>query len=290
MKFDGKKFASEIEQKVIDKVRNLAEQPRVVSILVGNPSNPSGQVDPASELYTRLKKQAAERVGIQFEVIKLSEKLKVKSLKNKIKEIGEREEVDGVMVQLPVPGLQGPSLKEVLAGIPNEKDVDGLRYPESKILPATVRAVLYILDEIQSSDHSSIRLRSGQGSELIWKQRFVVVGSRGAVGKPLVRELGKQGVEVLEVEWDTPENERMQKCKSADVLISCVGKPGLVTGEMVKEGVIAIDVGMSKTEDGVVGDMTCEVYNKANVSVEVPGGVGPVTIASLMANVLDFLA
>jgi len=249
MIFDGRTFAKQIEEEVKNKVTNLVGKPKIVSILVGN--------DPASELYTRLKKQAAERVGIQFEVVRLA-----KINPEIVKEIAEREDVTGVMIQLPLPEeIRGETFK-LIEAIPLRKDVDGLRWIESGVISATVRAVLTIIDQIA-----------------VGKTKFVVIGSRGTVGKPLVHFLKKRGVEVGEVEWDSPEPTKTVLV--GEVVISCVGKAGVVSGEMVSTGVIVIDVGAP------TGDMTKEVYQKASVSVEVPGGVGPVTIACLLNNVVE---
>ena len=113
----------------------------------------------------------------------------------------------------------------------------------------------------------------------------VVLGANGAIGRPLTLELSKRGIQVIEIERRTPEPEKL--IKQGSVIVSCVGRPGLVTAEMVAEGAVVIDVGMSETPEGrVVGDMTKEVYQKASVSVEVPGGVGPVTIACLLENMV----
>jgi len=242
MIFDGRAFAKEIEAALRLRLRSGVRVPKIVSVVVGD--------DPASVLYTKLKQQAAERVGIEFEIRHDLENLEM---------IGKREDVDGMMVQLPLPeGLRGETPK-LLAAIPLAKDVDGLRWEESHILPATVRAVLAIVDKIAMG-----------------KTKFVVLGARGVVGRPLVYFLRERGVEVLEVEWDTPEPTR--RVLVGDVVISCIGKVGCVTGEMVKEGAVVIDVGSPH------GDMTQEVYDKASVAVEVPGGVGPVTIACLLQN------
>ncbi len=276
MIFDGRAFAKEIETGVRLAVDKTAKKPKIVSVLVGN--------DPESELYTRLKERAAQRVGIEFEVARIkSERLEVESLSSEIGRIAAREDVSGVMIQLPIKGMREEDLKEMLRQIPHAKDVDGLNWEESGVMPATVRAVLSIYDKIGSENKIEMD-----------KMKVVVLGARGAVGTPLVHFLRKRGVEVAEVERNTPDPAKI--VSEGEVVISCVGKAGLVTGEMVKEGVIAIDVGMSSVEvqnDGtltgerktkIVGDMTPEVYQKASIAVPVPGGVGPVTIASLMVN------
>lgn len=247
MKFDGKGFAKIIEEEVRVRVAQLKKKPKIVSVLVGD--------DPASVLYTRLKQEAAARVGIEFEVVRLE------SVSREIVvEIASRDDVTGLMLQLPVPDLQGYTLKEVLAAIPSEKDVDGLRYPESGIVPPVVSAVLRILGSVKHG------------------QRVVVVGAGGFVGSGVVRELRKTDVEIIEVE----RGDEMGVIASGEVVISAVGEEGIIKPEMITQGAMVIDVGAPR------GDMTRETYQKAGVSVEVPGGVGPVTIACLMENAVSF--
>ena len=181
MIFDGKAFAREIEEDLICKVRNFVQKPKVVSILVGN--------DPASELYTRLKSEAAKRVGVQFDVIKLDARCKMLDVRREIEKQGARADVTGVMVQLPMLGLQGQALQDVLSAIPLQKDVDGLRWEESGIMPATVRAILSILDRIEIITNHKFS-----------NSQIVVIGARGSVGRPLCHYLRQKGAEVIEVE------------------------------------------------------------------------------------------
>lgn len=263
MKFDGKGFAQQIEAQVQARVAILGRKPKIVSVLVGD--------DPASVLYTKLKKEAAERVGIRFEVVKQTN-IPTSQLRSLIAEIGAREDVSGVMIQLPVPGLQGQALKEVLEAIPLTKDVDGLRYPESGVVPPVVKAILEIVNEVEQSQIIN--------SQILKSGKYVVVGASGFVGNAICRELEKTGKQVIRVEAATEDPTRM--ILEGEVVISCVGKEGLITAETTRPGAVVIDVGAPK------GDMTREVYQKASISVEVPGGVGPVTVASLMRNVIDF--
>ncbi len=260
MIFDGKAFAAELGALVRGRVAQMKRQPKIVSILVGD--------EVASALYTRLKQAAADRVGIQFEVIKVDAGISSQELGIRIREIGSKEDVTGVMVQLPIPGMSRAQQEQVLAVIPLEKDVDGLRWEVSGVKPAAVRAVLSIVERI------------AQG-----KTRYAVLGAGGAVGRPLTLSLSELGHSVSAIEADTPHPAELTS--AAEVVISCVGKAGLVTADMVSNGLIAIDVGMSQVDGKVVGDMTSEVYQKASVAVTVPGGVGPVTVASLMANAAD---
>lgn len=254
MKFDGRALAREIEGEVALKVAQLMKIPRIVSLLVGN--------DPASELYTKLKSEAAERVGIDYLVVRVES---VERLVEELREVAEQDAVTGIMVQLPIPGISKIETEEILKIIPIHKDVDGMSWRESGVVPATVVAVLSVLGKI------------GGGWE---KKRIVVVGARGAVGTPLVAQLVARGCKVTEVEWDTQNPEEL--IRQGEIVVSCVGKAGTITAEMVMDGAIVIDVGINKTQGKAVGDMTQEVYQKASISLEVPGGVGPVTVACLM--------
>lgn len=254
MIFDGVALARAREESL--RKRLLAghkRPPKMVSILVGH--------DPASELYTKLKAAAAERVGIEFEIVRLSE---IEQIRRELERISKT--ADGIMIQLPLPGVSPKETEEILQAIPLNKDVDGLRWKESGIMPATVRAVLLILTEMAKKQAPGL-----------WQKKFVVVGGTGAVGKPLVEWLRtKYGVEAEVVNRETAD--LAGAVQRAEVLISCTGKPGIITGQMVRPGVVAIDVGSPR------GEMTKEVEQKALVVTPVPHGVGPVTIASLMEN------
>ncbi len=250
MKFDGKEFAKKIEDQVAARVLTIDSKPKIVSILVGN--------DPASVIYTGLKHKAAERVGIDFEVVRLES-----ITKEQVKAIALREDVTGHMIQLPVPNLQGPTLKGVLSVIPYDKDVDGLRYPESGAVPPVVSAILRVMDEVALNSKLKIA-----------NSKIVVVGAAGFVGSGVMAELSKRGILAQGVE----RGDDMGIIKTGDIVISAVGEEGIIKPEMVMEGAVVIEVGAPK------GDMTKEAYQKASVSVEVPGGVGPVTIACLMEN------
>lgn len=261
MIFDGKQFAEEVEARVKTRVAKLERKPKIVSIMVGN--------DPASELYTVMKSRAAERTGIEFEIVRLEN---TEEMEGKINDAARSS--DGVMIQLPIPGVTRERQNEILRCIPIVKDIDGLRWSESSIMPATVKAVVSILQKVSNSINEDLS-----------KKKVVVVGSRGSVGKPLVYFLRENGYEdILEVNSETKDIEKIVRV--GEIIISCVGKPGLITKEMIKSESIVVDVGISKVNGRVVGDMERDVYEKARVAVPTPGGVGPVTIASLMENVL----
>jgi len=203
---------------------------------------------------------------VEFEVVKLDDRCQMLEIRKTIEEQGRKNETTGIMIQLPIPGLTDTEVREVLASIPLGKDVDGLRTDESGMMPATVRAIISIMENV--------------ADDRLWQRKMVVVGGTGAVGKPLIMWLNKKyGVAATAVNSQT--KDLAGELSQADVVISCVGKPGLITGEMVRSGIVAIDVGAP------YGDMTKEVYAKARVAVPVPNGVGPVTIACLMENLKE---
>lgn len=236
--FDGKTFARELEEG-LPKNSNA----RIVVILIGN--------DKASNIYVNLKRQAAKRVGVDFELKEFSKDC-VEEAKMALIKANEDESVTGVMVQLPAP-------QELLKLIKPEKDVDGMK-DGSKFLPATVRAVLTILEKAQTL--TNINAKSVD-----------VVGAKGNIGKRLVRELKKRNYEV--VEFDKGDNLIL----TSDVVVSTTGIPGIIKN--VKLNAILIDVGAPEAE------ITSGAAVNASFVTPVPGGVGPVTVACLMANLIE---
>lgn len=205
-------------------------------------------LDPANESgarYVDQKKKFGERIGVEVEVV------------NNWKDVDM--EADGIMIQLPF-----PNSKFLIDLIDLKKDVDGLR-EDSPYKPATVRAVLEILKEAGS--FTSVQ-----------DDRVVVIGSKGEVGRRLVNELRIMNYELWEMDKDDFD---VEKIKLVGVVISCTGVAGLIKPEMVKEGVVCIDVGYPK------GDFDPAVAAKASFFTPVPGGVGPVTVAMLFKNLLE---
>ncbi len=242
--FDGKKFAADKEEILKQKVLELKRKsifPKLVAILVGD--------NPASVLYTNLKKQAAERIGVQFEIVNSLEK---------INDLNNDKSVHGIMIQLPLPLEIRNSTSEILNQIASEKDVDGQR-ENSKFLPATVKAILQI---IPKNNFKTI----------------AVVGSKGAVGSKLIKEFQKKNFKIIALDKD----DDLQQIKNCDVVISATGVPNLITANLIKDNAIVIDVGSPK------GDVDfAEVSKKVSFITPVPGGVGPVTIISLMENLVE---
>lgn len=268
---DGKKIALKQEERLKEKLKSLGKKPKVVSVLIGD--------DPASLLYTQMKQKKAQDLGIDFQFIHFPETVNFSEVGLTIVKLNQDPQVNGVMIQLPLPEnfLQDKKAEELLNLINPKKDVDGLT-ENSRFLPAAVKAVMTILEE--------------EGVNI--KGKFVVVlGTSRLIGMPIAREVKKQGALVSSCNKGTPNINDITK--RADILISATGAAGLVTGDMVKDGVIVIDVGTLVIEDElkepsikVLGDVDFgTVVKKASKITPVPGGVGPVTVVSLMENVTE---
>jgi methylenetetrahydrofolate dehydrogenase (NADP+) / methenyltetrahydrofolate cyclohydrolase len=279
---DGKALADELGKELAKKLGDLKDRPLVVSILIGN--------DPNSLLYTQMKQKKAEEFNIDFLPMKFPVKTSFENVSKQIKILNNNPEVKGIMIQLPIPKdfLRGMGKNELINLINPKKDIDGM-LPKSPFLSATVKGVMKILDVIASEQSGRRNLDLNQDHDValaprddnVWYKNkiFGVVGSEGEVGKPLVHQLAdKDAKEVVRVDKRLPES-NLADLKKADVVISCTGVQGLVDAEMVKEGVIAIDVGL--------GDFDEEVYKKASLYTPKYGGVGPLTIISLMENILE---
>ncbi len=234
--FDGRAYAAEKEKLLVEKIAKLERPPKLVTILVGN--------DPASATYVDLKKKAGERVGIEVEIRVTLQS--IESLNNDLA-------VDGIMIQLPI------AEKEYINKINPQKDVDGMR-EDSPFLPATVKAILAIMEEAKVTKEMTI----------------AVVGAKGEVGRRLFKVL-EQSHKVIKLDKGDDFIQLLQ----ADVIICATGIPGIITQNLVKESVILIDVGAPKPE------VSPEAAQKASFVTPVPGGVGPVTIVSLLENVVE---
>lgn len=263
--FDGRKFAAEKEITLQNRVLGLKARgvyPKLASIIIGN--------DPASVLYVNLKKKAAERIGAELDVYHISEKAKLDEIILLIDTLNTDETVQGIMIQLPLPGKIQNSKSEIINTINPNKDVDGLR-ENSSFLHPTSKAVIEIIDEAKKKKYQPLN---------VVPCKVVVVGATGMVGAPLVKELKNQNYKVVECNSDTPtlKGETLQ----GDIVISCAGVPNLIMDDMVKNGAVVIDVGSPR------GDVDFELVSKKVAFITpVPGGVGPVTISCLLENLIS---
>ncbi len=259
--FDGKSFANEKEEKLIFRVLELKKRgvtPHLVSILVGD--------DSASQLYTNLKKKAVEGLGGDMTIIKLSEKASVEKILESIDWYNKDPEIQGIMVQMPLPGVLSESKFKIINSINPDKDVDGLR-ADSKYVHPTAKAVFDIVDFANGYLDLSKSLQA------------VVVGSNGMVGKLTSLLLKEKGYRVIECDIETPN--LAEETLKADLLVSATGSPKLIKEDMIKKDAIVIDVGAP------TGDCDLGIKSKASFVTPVPGGVGPVTIVSLVENLVE---
>lgn len=279
--FSGKLVAEEILEDVAARIKRLGKAPKLLSFY-----NPK---DPASALYTRIKKQKAENVGIEFEDREIEW---IEDTVGEIREMGGMDtrtrydngqgEITGILVQHPTgeEAFSEEDWKRLVEAIPKEKDVDGLR-DDSPFVPATVRAILVALDEalrLPSVADTRIPSDSGQQGKLeLSGCKIAVVGATGMVGKPLVKVLEGKRSKVKRIDETT--GDIWYQTKSADVVISAVGKHNLIHGNQIKEGAIVIDVGSPG------GDVHFEsALAVASFITPVPGGIGPLTVACLLEN------
>ena len=266
---DGKAVAAGVRERVAVEVRELRAQgadPGLATVLVGD--------DPASHVYVRMKRKACEEVGINSIHHSLDAATPVDEVRDLLTALNEDSGVSGILLQLPLPAhLDSDEMTELIAP---EKDVDGLT-PLSAGLLAQGRPGL-----VPCTPAGVMELLAHVGVELEGA-RAVVIGRSQLVGKPVTQLLLAANATVTQCHSRT--RDLAAVCREADVLVAAVGRPGTVTGEMVAEGAVVIDVGINRTEDGVVGDVDFEsVAAKASAITPVPGGVGPMTIAMLLSN------
>jgi methylenetetrahydrofolate dehydrogenase (NADP+)/methenyltetrahydrofolate cyclohydrolase len=246
---------------------DIAELGRVglATVLVGD--------DPASEIYIRLKHKAAEEVGIEPIDHRLPSTTAEDELVELVEELNENDEVDGILVQTPLPEQIDEA--RVMRAIDPIKDVDGL-HPFSAgqlylgrqtLVPATPLGVMHLLDEYRIP---------------IAGQSAVVVGRSTLVGKPVALLLLQANATVTICHSRTEDLARHSL--NADILVAAVGLPGVITADMVKQGATVVDVGITRTDAGVRGDVEAGVADVAGFLTPVPGGVGPMTIAALLGN------
>ena len=261
---DGKALAERIRAEVAREVAELGEI-RLATVLVGD--------DPASDVYIRLKHKASTEVGIESLDVRLAATTSETELLERVRELNADESVDGILVQLPLP--DGIDESRIIAAIDPIKDVDGLHpFNAGQLLlgrptyvGATPVGVLALLDEY------GVEL-AGAGA--------VVIGRSDIVGKPAALLLLHRHATVTVCHSRT--RDLAAEVARADVVVAAVGVPGLVQGAWVKAGATVIDVGITRTEAGLVGDVAADVAERAGLLTPVPGGVGPMTIAMLLRN------
>lgn len=263
---DGKKIAKEIEDELQVRVAQMAIPPRLSVVQVGE--------DPASTSYIRAKSNAAERIGISLTHHHLSLDISKKELENLVKNLNKTE--DGIIIQLPLPA----GFESVLDLIEPENDVDGFH-------PTNLGKIVQENSGMKPCTPAGIiELLSRTGNDPSGKN-VVVVGRSTIVGKPISLLLLQKGMDATVTVCHSRTPNIQKFCKEADILIVAVGYPNTVTKEMVKPGAVIIDVGVNRTDQGLVGDTSFDVREVAGALTPVPGGVGPMTVVMLMSNVVE---
>ena len=266
----GKELSEKIVQKIAEEVQNYNKKPGLTVIIVGE--------NPASKIYVNKKKKIAEKAGFNSGVIKLSEDVSQKKLEECIDELNQDSEINGILVQLPLP--KHINTYDIIEKIKPEKDVDGFH-------PLNVGRLSIGLEPyaVSCTPFGIIKLLEEYNIEIEGKNA-VIIGRSNIVGKPLAALLLNKNATVTICHSRTKNLEEI--CKQADILVAAVGRAKFVKAHWVKEGAIVIDVGINRTDDGkLVGDVDFEnVSQKAEYITPVPGGVGPMTIAMLLSNTL----
>jgi methylenetetrahydrofolate dehydrogenase (NADP+)/methenyltetrahydrofolate cyclohydrolase len=270
---DGKALSKEIRKDVKKKVETLTEKygksPHLVVVLVGE--------NPASETYVRMKHRACERAGIRSTAINKDASITEKELLELVENLNNDPDVHGILVQLPLP--DHIDANKVINTIEYHKDVDGfhpmniaaLQIGTKGIVSATPKGIMTLLE------HTGIDIEGKQA---------LVIGRSNIVGKPVAQLLLNKNATVTIAHSRTRNLEHL--AREADILVAAVGRPKMVTGDMIKEGATVIDVGVNRVEDKLIGDVDFEsAKEKAAHITPVPGGVGPMTIASLLQNTLE---
>jgi methylenetetrahydrofolate dehydrogenase (NADP+)/methenyltetrahydrofolate cyclohydrolase len=266
---DGKAVAAKVREEVRREVEAMERKPGLATILVGG--------DPASAVYVRMKREDSAEVGIESFHHEPGGDVAPEQLADLIRSLNADERMDGILLQLPLPDHLDQD--EFISLIDPAKDVDGLSTVnagllmhgrEEAMVPCTPAGVMRLLEET--------------GVELSGA-RAVVLGRSILVGKPMAQLL--LGANATVTHCHSRTRDLAAVCREADVLVAAVGSAGLVTGDMVGEGAVVIDVGTNRTDDGLVGDVDFEsAKERARAITPVPGGVGPMTRAMLLVNTL----
>lgn len=265
---DGKKIKKEILDELKDEVSKLKEKPNFVVIQVGN--------NEASNVYIKQKAKMAEYIGYGYTHMKLAENISEDDLLKEIDKLNKDKNIHGILVQMPLPNHIDTN-KIQNAVIP-EKDVDGLSDMNAGIL-------FHGKDTLYSCTPYGVMELLKRYKINVEGKHAVVVGRSNLVGKPMSIMLTNAGATVTLCHSKTKNLEKYTK--KADILIVTVGKPKIITADMVRRGTVVIDVGINRLDSGLCGDVDFEnVSKKCSYITPVPGGVGPMTVAMLGSNVL----
>lgn len=263
---DGKQVAENIREELKERISKMDTRPHLVVILVGD--------DPASQIYVNMKEKDAEQIGMRGTVIRKEKNISQEELEKTINDLNKDEQVNGILLQLPIPNhLNEDAAVDLISPI---KDVDGLHdlnvgklhNNKEGLRPCTPSGVIELLDRYNVP---------------IEGKHAVVIGRSNLVGKPVARMLEQRNATVTVCHSRTQNLTKLTKM--ADIIVVAAGKANLLNGDMVSDDAVVIDVGTNKVDGKLVGDVAFdEVKDKVSKITPVPGGVGPMTRAMLLVN------
>ena len=262
MILDGKKVSDEIISRVKEEVIRLEKKPKVVDIVIGD--------DLSSLAYTKRKQSACNKVGIDFEFVNFNSNTLEEEIISYIENLNNDKNIDAIMIQIPIPDRFNTN--RIINSISFNKDVDGLtnyNRLNNNIIPCTPKAILKILD------YYNIDLKN---------KKVVLVGRGVLVGNPLFELLKKEECNLIVCNSKTENLSTITN--SADILICATNRCNIITKDMVNNNCIILDAGSSYIEGKIYGNVCKDVYDKVKYITPVPGGIGPVTVASFIENVL----
>lgn len=266
---DGKETSKELKEEIKQQVKGLPSKPKLLVILVGD--------DPASKVYVASKEKASRNCGIDAQTIVLDGNVSQKEIIDCIEKANKDKSINAILVQLPLP--DHINTKAVIEAIDPLKDVDGLTSLNqgklflglNGIVPCTPKGIMHLFEKYNVD---------------LTGKNAIVIGRSLLVGKPLSMLMLAKNATVTIAHSKTKNLKEL--CLGMDVIVSAVGKPKMITADMVKEGAIVIDVGINRVHNTLVGDVDyLSVCDKCARITPVPGGVGPMTIACLLENVLE---
>ena len=269
---DGKELAKKTRQNLkieCDELKNKGINPKLAVIMVGD--------NPASKVYVRNKSKACQEVGVEYEEYLLDSNITQKNLIDLIKKLNNDKNINGILLQSPIP--KHLDINEAFRTIDYNKDIDGFH-------PMNVGKLTLGQDTFVScTPYGVMRMFEEYNIDLCGKN-VVILGRSNIVGKPLTQCCLNKNATITVCHSKTQNTKKLTK--EADIVISAIGKPKFITEDMIKEGAIVIDVGINRDENGkIVGDVDFEnVKQKASYITPVPGGVGPMTVAMLINNVI----
>lgn len=267
---DGKALSEKIYERIKTEVSKLEKKPTLAVIITSD--------NEAGKIYVRNKKRACENTGINSITVEFDETVSDEEFLSKIDELNKNPEVDAIMVQLPIPSHL--DTEKILNSISPEKDADGLHY-----INAGKLFTGQIPNSVACTPKGIIRILDEYGINVEGKHA-VVIGRSNLVGKPIAQLLMQKNATVTHLHSKSKNIEFFTK--NADIIVVATGKPKMLKGDMVKEGVVIIDVGISRVDGKLSGDVDFDsVAPKASFITPVPKGVGPMTVAMLIQNTLE---